>query len=85
MIFDDTQENRIAFKDNVITPLPTQTIIPLSDDEQRYLEQLNAAILYAQQSYFQALAFFRRVHNAPEGQWALNNINVGFERIEGIE
>jgi hypothetical protein len=68
-----------------LAPSFQRNTIPLSDDEQRYLEQLNAAILYAQQSYFQALAFFRRVHNAPEGQWALNNINVGFERIEGIE
>lgn len=65
---------------NINAPQPTR--IMLTEAEQRYLEQLNLEILYAQKAYFGFLAFLRRVYDAPEGEWAMNNINVGFERIE---
>ncbi len=58
------------------------TPIEFDDTEQRYLEQLNMAVIFAQQAYFNAVAFMRCKYEAPENEWALNNINVGFERIK---
>lgn len=62
-------------------PIDPNAPIELDENEQRYLEQLNAAVIYAQQAYFNALAFLRRKYEAPEAEWTMNNINVGFERI----
>lgn len=59
--------------------------IPLTEAEQRYLEQLNMEVLYAQKAYFGFLNHLRRVYGCPDGEWAMNNINVGFERIEVSE
>lgn len=58
-----------------------QNVVELSADEQRYLEQLNMEVLYAQKAYFGFLNHLRRAYGCPEGEWAMNNINVGFERI----
>lgn len=57
--------------------------ISLTEAEQRYLEQLNMEVLYAQKAYFGFLNHLRRVYGCPDGEWAMNNINVGFERIQG--
>lgn len=57
--------------------------IALDHADQRYLEQLMSEILYAQKAYQMALAYMRKKYNTPDSEWALNNIEAGFERIAG--
>lgn len=66
--------------------LETQrSCISLADDEQRYLEQLNLELLYARKAYFGFVNHLRRVYDAPESEWVLNNINIGFERVQNTK
>jgi hypothetical protein len=80
---DDATDEKLAYLEKLIDELTPDRPSPmqLTPDEQRYLEQLNMEILYAQKAYFGFLSFLRRIYDAPDGQWAMNNVNVGFERI----
>jgi len=62
---------------------------PLTKAEQKYVRQLNeeaGAILRQLQAAQQRLRlcelFLREQHEAPEGEWVLNDIQVGFVRKE---
>ena len=55
---------------------------PLSDAEKRHLQMLNQAVLLAQQQLTQFIIFLRDQHDAPEMEWALERIEVGFVKVE---
>jgi hypothetical protein len=55
---------------------------PLSEAEKRHLQTLNQAVMFAQQQLTQFIAFLRDQHDAPEMEWALERIEVGFVKVE---
>ena len=62
---------------------------PLTEAEQKYLRQLNdeagnllRQLQAAQQRLRLCELFLREQHEAPEGEWVLNDIQVGFERAK---
>lgn len=69
-----------------------QNIKPLTEAEQQYFRFLNneagiamQQMQLAQQRLVACTAFLRVQHNAPEGEWALNDIQIGFVLIEPEE
>lgn len=69
-----------------------QNTKPLTEAELRYLRQLNeeaGALLRQLQAAQQRLRlcelFLREQHDAPEGEWVLNDIQVGFEKARSTE
>lgn len=73
-------------------PKSKQKTKPLTEAEQQYFRLLNneASIAMqqmqlAQQRLVACAAFLREQHNAPEGKWALNDIQAGFVLIEPKE
>lgn len=80
-VFQDQLEGRLM---QLQAELEAQKTGPISltELEQRYLEQLNLELLYTQKAYFGFVNHLRRQYDAPESEWALNNINVGFERVQ---
>jgi len=71
---------------------PDQSITkPLTEAELAYFRTLNdeAQVAYqrhleAQQRLAACLAFLREQHDAPDGEWALKNLNVGFVHQETV-
>ena len=64
----------------------------LTEAEQKYLRQLNeeaGSLLRQLQAAQQRLRlcelFLREQHEVPEGEWVLNDIQVGFERAKPEE
>jgi len=51
---------------------------PLTKAQQRYLVQLQVAVLQAQQALNGFVAYLREEHNAPAPKWELYNIQQGF-------
>lgn len=69
-----------------------QNIKPLTGAEQQYFRLLNneagiamQQMQLAQQRLVACAAFLREQHNAPEGKWALNDIQIGFVLVESKE
>jgi len=58
----------------------TQAVKALRPEDQAYLNALNTEVVYAQKAYLMALDYMRKVYGAPEGQWTLRNIQIGFEQ-----
>jgi hypothetical protein len=54
----------------------------LSPAEKRHLQTLNQAVMFAQQQLTQFIAFLRDQHDAPEMEWSLERIEVGFVKVE---
>jgi len=61
---------------------------PLTEAELAYFRALNDAgsvayqrHLEAQQRLVACLAFLREQHGAPEGEWELKDLNIGFVRV----
>ena len=64
-----------------MTQAAPETVKVLRPEDQAYLNALNTEVIYAQKAYLMALDHMRRVYNAPEDNWALRNIQTGFERV----
>lgn len=60
-------------------PDPVKVLRP---EDQAYLNALNTEVIYAQKAYLMALDYLRKVYNAPESQWKLENIIKGFEAVK---
>jgi len=54
----------------------------LSPAEKRHLQTLNQAVMFAQQQLTQFITFLRDQHDAPEMEWALERIEIGFVKVE---
>lgn len=63
------------------TQAAPETVKVLRPEEQAYLNALNIEVIYAQKAYVMALDYLRKVYNAPEGKWVLNNVFTGFEQV----
>lgn len=62
-----------------VTQAAQEPIKALGAEHQAYLSALNTEVIYAQKAYLMALDHVRKLYNAPDGEWVLNNIVVGFE------
>lgn len=63
-----------------LTQAAPETVKVLRPEDQNYLNALNTEVIYAQKAYLMALDYLRKIYNAPESQWKLENILKGFER-----
>ena len=63
-----------------VTQAAQEPIKVLGAEHQSYLNALNTEVIYAQKAYLMALDHIRKLYGAPDGEWVLNNIVVGFER-----
>lgn len=64
-----------------LTQAAPETVKVLRPEDQAYLNALNTEVIYTQKAYLMALDYLRKVYNAPDGQWKLENIVTGFERV----
>ncbi len=53
----------------------------LTEAQRNHLKILNTALMRAKQHEDQFMAYLRAEHGAPAGEWALRNLQVGFERV----
>jgi len=63
----------------------TENVKPLTEAQQKHLRAINAAFMQAKQRMDEFIAYLRAEHDAPAGEWGLQNIEVGFERRAEVE
>jgi len=54
---------------------------PLSEAQRQYLMVLNSAVLQTQAELNRFVAYLRQEHEAPEAEWMLREVDVGFEQV----
>lgn len=60
----------------------TEDTKPLTEAQRNHLAALNAAAIQTKQRLDEFIAYLRAEHDAPASEWALRNLEVGFEKME---
>jgi len=54
---------------------------PLTEAQRNHLAALNAAFMQGKHRMDEFVVYLRAEHDAPAGEWVLQNLQTGFERI----